>query len=466
MTFCVFVLMIPIVVLVPTVFNPPTILYGLADAFFYSKFFVLMQFSTALLVAVLGLLLAGEKDYTVPLLVPALAFLGVSTTSALFSGRLLHTFIGAYNRYDGVLSLAAGVLLFYATARSLDSWARVRIFLVAGVSTAIIVSVYGVMQNFGLDPVSGWDLPWFSGDRAASTVGYYLPLAAYLTLMMGATLVLYFRTEGRWERGLWLLALGLMGACWLYTYTRGGVLGVGLALPIVLYLAHRRLGSVRPLLPPLAAVAAALCLAYLLSPQSMNVINRFGDANVARSLETLPEGADVSVTTRLLMWRDTVPVILERPLLGHGPDNFAEPFKEHEGEDLRAFFPNGEVIDKAHNEFLQVAATTGLLGLAAYLWLFVSYFRKAYRSGGWELLALSGGVLAYILQLQTAFTTIVPGVIFWAMLGLSVAIMRLRNAEEDLGRDGKVNDSETARVSAGAAAGDHDRNGAGQDNEV
>lgn len=31
----------------------------------------------------------------------------------------------------------------------------------------------------------------------------------------------------------------------------------------------------------------------------------------------------------------------------------------------------GHIIDKAHNEFLQAAATTGLLGLAAYLWVLV-----------------------------------------------------------------------------------------------
>lgn len=37
-------------------------------------------------------------------------------------------------------------------------------------------------------------------------------------------------------------------------------------------------------------------------------------------------------------------VIAERLLAGHGPDNFAEPFKRDEGEDLRAIFPDGPVI--------------------------------------------------------------------------------------------------------------------------
>jgi len=55
------------------------------------------------------------------------------------------------------------------------------------------------------------------------------------------------------------------------------------------------------------------------------------------------------------------------------------------------------------------------------------------------VLALSGGVLAYILQLQTAFTTLATGVTFWAILGASVAIMRLQAREgepEDGGKTG------------------------------
>ena len=149
---------------------------------------------------------------------------------------------------------------------------------------------------------------------------------------------------------------------------------------------------------------------------------------------TTADTASTGILLRLYIYRDTLPLILERPLLGHGPDNFAGPFDAHQGDDLRATLTNGEtgvekVVDKAHNNLLQVAATTGLLGLAAYLWLLVSYFRNAYESGGWPVIALSGGVLAYVLQLQTAFSTIATGVTFWAVLGVSVAVMRLRSRE-------------------------------------
>lgn len=433
-----------IFVLIPVAFDPTVVIAQPWKAFDLTKLELLVKLSAALLAAVLGALVLGDRPYSVPVLLPALAFLGVSTLSTLFSGDILHSLVGEVDRYDGLLSLAAGVLVFYAAAVFLDSWAKVRVFLVAGITSAVIVSVYGLSQMFGLDPVLQMGIPWaymqepVTGhlsilysytDRVFSTVGYPISLAAYLTLMMGATLALYFKTQARWERWVWLAVMALMGACWLYTYTRGAMLGCAVALPVVLFLAYRRLGSIRPLLVPVAVMLVGVLAAHLANPQSMNVFDRFAQTNLAATPEEMPEGGDLSVTTRLLMWRDIIPVIAERPLIGHGPDNFIQPFKRHEGEDLKSFFPQGTIIDKAHNELLQVAATTGLLGLAAYLWIFISYFRHAYRSGGWALLALSGGVLAYILQLQTWVTSVTTGVTFWALLGVSVAVMRIQEGE-------------------------------------
>ncbi len=431
--------------LVPLMFDPREIILYIPDAFYLPKLKLLLKLSAVLFIAVVGAALVERRLVRVPVLLPALAFLGVSSASTVLSENVWKSLVGETSRHDGLLSLAAGVSLFYAAARFLDSWAKVRAFLIAGVLAAGLIAAYGILQLFGVDPVLRMGIPWYTSEpvsgplaqwyivtsRATSTLGHGIWLAAYLTLMSGAALALYFRSEARWEKGLWLTVVALMAACWLYTYTRGAMLGVGLTIPVVLFLARRRLGTLRPLLVPLAVMLAAVVVADSVSPHSTSVLSRFGGANMAPTLREVPDGGDVSVKTRLLMWRDTVPVIAERPLLGHGPDNFAEPFERHEGEDLRAFFPTGEVIDKAHNEFLQVAATTGLLGLAAYLWVFVSYFRNAYKSGGWPLLALSGGVLAYILQLQTAFTTIATGVTFWAILGVSVAIMRLQEMEDE-----------------------------------
>jgi O-antigen ligase len=422
-------LSLPIIVLVPTIFDPTVVYLNPQTAFYPVKFGVLMRLSVPLLVAILGFVLLQRKRLGVPLLIPALSLLVVSALSALLSRDAWHSLVG--DRYDGLLTLGASVLLFYATARSLDSWARVRVLLVAVATTATIVSAYGVAQKYGLDPVLGWGIPWYDGTlRAFSTLGNPIQLASYLTLAMGATIALYFLTEARWEKTLWMAVLALIGACWLYAEVRGAMLGVAVALPILLWLSYRRMGMVRPLLVPLGVLVATMMVATM----AVSVFATPGSPGAERTSEE----KSLSVLIRLQIWRDAVPVILERPFLGHGPDNFATPFERHEGEDLEeALFNQGtgkpDTVDKAHNELLQLTATTGLLGLAAYLWLLVSYFRNAYRSGGWPIIALSGGALAYILQLQTVFTTIATGVTFWAILGVSVAVMRLqeRPAEDN-----------------------------------
>ncbi len=302
-----------------------------------------------------------------------------------------------------------------------------------------------------------------------------------------------------------------IGACWLYTDARGSLLGVGVAFPVVLWLAHRKMGTVKPLLAPLAALVASIAVAvgasaafgnlslsvpllaifaaYLVfvgalvlwlswretgaavSDQSGGDGGDRGQRRRERSgrrllvslgvlaavvalavggaaafgklpLPDLPDGGGgsavagdrglTSLQLRAYIWRETIPLIMQRPLLGHGPDNFSRPFYTYTDKDSKAFQKvDGQVVgvDRAHNDLLQVAATTGLLGLGAYLWIFVAYFRNAYRRGGWPLIALSGAVLAYILQLQTVFPSLDTSVAFWGLLGASVAMMRIRDRE-------------------------------------
>ena len=471
---------VAIVVLVPVVVDTNVLLYASQAAYDPPKFKVFMWFSVALLVAVPGVVVLRREPLNVPVLIPALAFLGLSALSTLLSEDPWHSLFG--DRQMGLLSLAAGVLLFYAVARVLNSPLRVRIFLAAGVTAAVLISVFGISQKYGLDPLSGWGVPWYTDrGRPYSTLGNPLFLAAYLTLMMGAATALCFKA-GSWKgRAPWLFALAIMGACWLYTDERGPMLCAGVALPMVLWFSRRRMGTARPLLAPLAilvvagiaAVAAAAafgnltskaliatipagCLALLgallwfsrrrmgtarplLAPLAILVVAgiaavaaaaAFGNlALLDRATTALLD--DPNVQSRLYNWRDTVPMILDRPLLGHGPDNFKESFEPYISEDLEALLTTYGVqfVDRTHNELLQVSATAGLLGLAAYLWVFVSYFRNVYRRGGWPLIALSGGVLAYILQLQTGFPTIATSVAFWGVLGASVAVMRIHDRE-------------------------------------
>lgn len=472
-----------IIALVPVVLNPGLLGIDPNNAYHVTKFRVLIRLSMALLVATLCFVALRRRPLVVPVLIPSLVFLGIAALSTLASQDPMNSLFG--DRDEGLLSIAAGVLLFYTTARGLSSLIRVRAFLAAGVATAFLVSVYGISQNYGFDPISGWSVPWYTDlGRPFATVGNPITLASYLTLMAGATAALYFMAGSRLWRVLWLLALATIGACWIYTDTRGAMLGVVAAGPVVLWAAQRRMRTIRPLQVPLATLMVAVTVAVAASaafgnlslpyyvavflaiyavliglvlwlsdykPQVvgpllvalttlMAVAATVALVAVSNNMDLLDRTAvgregGVSSQVRLYIWRDTVPMILDRPLLGYGPDNFTEPFIPYMDEDLKAAITDasGQIskLDRAHNDTLQIAATTGLLGLVAYVWIFVSYFSNAYRRGGWPLVAFSGGLLAYILQLQLSFPSASSNVAFWGLLGSSVAIMRLQDRVDD-----------------------------------
>lgn len=490
------------VVLVPVVLDPNMLDTDSTRAYYQPELRVLLATSVALVVAVLGVLIFGRGPFGLPVLVPALVFLGVSALSTLFSARPLHSLYG--DRGEGLLSMVAEVLLFYALARGLTSVSRVRLFLAAAVSAAAVVSVFGIAQNYGLDPISGWGAaPFTDFGRSFANIGNPLTLAAYLTLMMGAGTALWLGADSRTRRAAWLLALATIGACWIYAESRGALLGVGVALPVVLLAVRHRMGTVLPLLVPAAVLVGAMAVAVVVSKASgfstlslrlsavllaylalvgvfVWLLERGGArpalllvlvllagvgvtafaavysgnltlADLGATRAKASQDGDISTQTRLYTWRDTVPMILDRPLLGHGPDNYGEAFRPYTSEKLKALISdsrgNVRILNRTHNHFLQIAATTGLLGLASYLWVLVSYFRNVYRRGGWTLAALSGGVLAYVAQIQTAFPSVATETVFWGLLGASVALMRLhdRGARED-GEGGPREDADPSEL--------------------
>lgn len=468
-------------VLVPVVVEPDTIIRNPGVAYYRIELRVLLFASAALLLSVAGMLVFDKRSLRFPVLVPVLAVLVVSALSTLFSERPAHSLYG--DRGEGLLSVIAGVLLFYALAQGLTSHARLRLFLVAAVTAAALVSVYGIAESYGFEPVSGWNNAAFTDlGRSSATVGNSLTLAGYLTLMMGAATALWVGSATRLGRLVWVVALALIGACWIYAEARGALLGAGLALPLVLLFVYRRMGTLRPLTIPVAVLVAAMIVAVAvsgtlgfstLSVRTSAVLLAYlalvgifvwllergriglaflfplvvavcavalfaasGNLNFSGlGVNRATPGGDgnISLQTRLYIWRDTVPMILDRPLLGHGPDNYREPLRPYISEDLGALIEDGRGnargLDRAHNHSLQLAATTGLLGLAAYLWVLVSLFLNAYRRGGWILTALCGAVLAYEIQLQTAFPSVATDVAFWGLLGASVAMMRLRDRD-------------------------------------
>lgn len=204
--------------------------------------------------------------------------------------------------------------------------------------------------------------------------------------------------EGSWrgERGrrrlLAVAAAGLLVAGTVLTYSRGAALALALVLALAVLLR-----GVRP-----RHVAAGLAVVLVLWV--------FTPAGFARRLTTLREmlpGAeevlrpDSSFAKRRLVTGAAWRMFLDQPVLGVGAGNYSTHFSRYAdlvGSDARLYEEPGEV-NYPHNLYLEVAAETGAVGLAAFGTLLIAAFaslvvarRRLLAAGDPRTAALAEGV--------------------------------------------------------------------------
>ncbi|CAK8720822.1 hypothetical protein GCAAIG_10375 [Candidatus Electronema halotolerans] len=107
---------------------------------------------------------------------------------------------------------------------------------------------------------------------------------------------------------------------------------------------------------------------------------------------------------RLDIWQGTLTMIAERPLLGWGLGCFPFAFPAFQPDSLARWF-----INHAHNDYLELAAETGLLGLTAALLavsvLFIACLRKLHTAERRHFQPVGAGALAGCFALLIHSTT-------------------------------------------------------------
>jgi tetratricopeptide (TPR) repeat protein len=107
-------------------------------------------------------------------------------------------------------------------------------------------------------------------------------------------------------------------------------------------------------------------------------------------------------------------------VLGYGPDNFGLVFPTFQSERLQ------QPWDKAHAEVLQIAATQGLVGVAAYAWLVAAFAFACWRARREpETYAVLAGFAGYQAVLQVNFTALSAAFPFWVFCAAAVVCVGL-----------------------------------------
>ena len=255
---------------------------------------------------------------------------------------------------------------------------QVRPIVVGSALGVISVSVLGIVQSaWGIGPEA------FAANgtiRAYATFGQPNPFAGYL----GLTTPLLVAVAAAWwlpasrsalrgalGPGVVLLCAiaGVVGlVALLLTQSRGGWIGVAAGLLVVAWVLG---GRIRWSAVGLGVAALAVIVA---TPMGAGVAGRLmaGVGITSTGVQVTPE--NFAVQERLAHWRAGLAMARRYPLLGVGAGNFSDRYREFTPV-WRFRISRGH----AHNAYIQAAAQSGFVGLAAYLGLVVTVAAQLWR---------------------------------------------------------------------------------------
>lgn len=330
------------------------------------------------------------------------------------------------------------IALFYVIAHdAIRDPSSFRTVVATVVLVGVLEAAYGVFNLLSGNERLLLYRRWAYHDSATGTLVNRNHFALLMALAFPLTMI-YAALDRRSLRGAaresdvfgrrLLLALTsvLVGLALVFSRSRMGVISFGVACLLVPPVAHllrpdphaawgtRRAGWGIPL------VIAALIAVYVLVIGVTPAFERF--ANLWTDLET----------GRLPIWRAAMAMALDHPVVGHGWGSFdilVDGYRDA---------PTGLDTSYAHNDYLQVFAETGIIGLAFVGWMLVLLARRIVGAlsspttpeARFTLLWLIIGITAALVHSLADFGLRIPGVGF--MFALLLAIFLRVSAEPSL----------------------------------
>jgi O-antigen ligase len=198
----------------------------------------------------------------------------------------------------------------------------------------------------------------------------------------------------------WWLAIAVMIAALVVVTSRSGAFGalVG-TLALAVFVSRGR--WLRAALAASVAIIAIAAVVVVRSP-----------------LATLN---DDPLSLRVHLWQDGLRMVMARPITGWGLDTTGLAF----GQFLSSDYASLVTFDRVHSGPIDIAATQGLLGLAALAWVVVVIFVGAFRHRfDGDVAALTAALTGYSVWAVANFDWAPATGAFWILAGVAWSAIR------------------------------------------
>lgn len=320
---------------------------------------------------------------------PLLLFLGSQVLSTIFSIDPHTSIWGYYSRLNGgLLSIISYLLLYWAFVSNFDRTQALKM-LRATLIGGVVVAAWAIPEHFGYSPscallVGRWSADCWVQDvqsRVFASLGQPNWLAAYMGMLLFPAIYFFMTEKVIKMKILYYAALVMFYLAFTFTFSRGGLLGVigGLGITgLLLAVKTVRNQTVFLLtLKPFGLVILSLIVINLLFGSSLTGSFRLLKEDAPPPRPTLSSGGGTQLENggtesgqiRLIVWQGALDIFKQYPVLGTGVETFAYSYYLYRPVAHNLVSEWDFLYNKAHNEYLNYLANTGIVGFVSYLLL-------------------------------------------------------------------------------------------------
>ena len=346
--------------------------------------------------------------------------------STIFSIDVMKSIIGNKNRYEGLLTFTVYFLTYYCAKYYFEYNRFTKIF---AISCVCICSIIGILQYYNIFPLYYiFNIPHITS-FASSTFGNRNFFGSYLSIVVPVFMALYIVKKQKCYLVVSLISFFAI----LVSMTRSSWVGIAIASIVgIIYVIKNRSKDIIKRTIHLI-IGFVLIFIFVLKPPQFLVnllphdtnFNSLNDRIDLMKNELQTAMVDKTVkgsfgSNRIEIWMMVLKVISQAPVLGTGPDTLADSLFYMATTDAINYVKKYNCyVDKAHNEYLQIAATMGIPALILYLIFLMLIFIKEkdlFKKTSTFILIIP--IISYLVQAFFNISTIGVTPILWFIFGL------------------------------------------------
>lgn len=369
--------------------------------------------------SLLALLLASYKTLTIDKKdILILIFAILTFISTMLSTYTNISIFGEHGRYEGLIMIYIYIIV-YLCAKKYMSENSVKIFANVMFYISMIIGILGIAQlyvvNLGTSPIFNKGISGTFGNSNffGSYISLVLPIAIAIFIIKAniksfiLSNVMFWNMISSGTRSAWVAfaVVAILGLVYLITqknkdyYKRTGIL-------LVCFI----------------AIFMFLFNGFGFRKGTKTTTN-LKISQIGREIKDAAKTGNTNKmgSNRVEIWKMTLKLISKKPIFGCGTDNLKRGSLIYCTDDTMKFLNRTNAIaDKAHNEYLQIAATLGVPALIVYLiflgMILIPKLKLMFKHNAYLVIMLS--IISYLVQAFFNISTIGIAPLFWMMLGI------------------------------------------------